>query len=76
MTASEANHQRVLALLAHEYKLMCEEAKTIEIKAPANRRGGLPLTSSDRRENFHPTSTSPTSQPAPNSSNHPRPQQV
>jgi len=58
MTASEANRQRVLALLAHEHRQMSEEAKTIEIKAPARRRGGPPLTSSDRLENFQPALTS------------------
>ena len=62
MTASEANRQRVLALLAIERQQIYEEANTIETKAPAKRRGGPPLTSSDRRENFQPALTSPTSE--------------
>ncbi|HMH13489.1 MAG TPA: hypothetical protein VK578_10310 [Edaphobacter sp.] len=70
MTASEANRQRVLTLLAVEWKQAREELKTIEKKAPTKRRGRVPKITDlfVQPYSLEQAGTSQTSEPASNNS--------
>jgi hypothetical protein len=63
MTASEANHERVLSLIREEDRLLLAHAITEDIKGPAAKRG-KPLSiivEPSRPGNFPLTFASPTS---------------
>jgi hypothetical protein len=77
MTASEANHHRVITLLASEREQMDEQSEDMEKNAPARRRGRQSTITDSFAQpyNSEQVGTLPTSESVSNNP-HPLPLQV